>query len=487
MTWGLINSSEYLISQWLFVKGMGLCYLFAFSSIYMQIKGLWSSRGVDPFVELLDRYERLLGGKKFLRIPSIFWWWRSDRALHLLASIGIIASLAVIAGIAVVPMLLLLYLAYLSFCAVGSIFLCYQWDMLLLELGFLSIFYAWQTPASPLLLLLVWFLLFRFMFASGLVKLTSGDPNWRKCTAMSYHHESQPLPSFFAWYIHKLPAWWHQVSCYAMFVIELLIPFAVFGPAPAQLLAFILLAGLQVIIAISGNYCFFNFMTVVLCVAIVPDHYLSPLLGDWITISPSVVSLAEITLIYAVAAILWILNIFRVLDLAVPSILPVTYRQLVAPFSIVNAYGLFAVMTTVRNEIIVEGSDDGEEWLPYEFKWKPGSLRRRPGFVVPHQPRLDWQMWFAALGTFERNAWFARFLLRLLEGEKAVLDLMDHNPFPDNPPKYVRAVLLRYRFSTRAERAEDGCWWSCSRVGPYSPVLSLKSAEERGSSTTFSY
>jgi hypothetical protein len=310
------------------------------------------------------------------------------------------------------------------------------------------------------------------MFSSGVVKLASGDPTWRSLTALRYHYETQPLPTRAAWYFHQLPGGFQDMSVLVMFFIELVIPFLVFGPKNLRLVAASALVFLQILIFITGNYCFLNLLAIALCLLLLDDSLWPkvwtklPRLRPW----PKLIQVP-------LAAIVLLLNLAQLTALFSQSIqwpLPIVrIIQASAPFFLVNSYGLFAVMSTTRPEIIVEGSKDGNIWVPYEFKYKPGDLKRPPMQVAPHQPRLDWQMWFAALGNYKNNPWFLDFMVRLLQGSPEVLKLLETNPFPERPPRYIRATLYRYRFTDFATRRREGTWWQRDRMGLYIPPLSL--------------
>jgi hypothetical protein len=354
----------------------------------------------------------------------------------------------------------------------------YQWDALLLEAGFLAIFLG----SSRMLIWLFRWLLFRLMFLSGAVKLLSGDISWRSFTALPVHYESQPLPTPLAWYFYQLPGWFHHFSVGVVFFVELFVPFLVFAPRRVRFFAAGCIAFLQIIIALTGNYAFFNILTIALCLFLLDDKFLSRLspkaLTAWIAnrdkhprwpFFHKAVCRAVVTLVIFVSGY-QLLGIFAHASWA-PAELAV---RAVAPFQIVNTYGLFAVMTTSRPEIIVEGSNDNQTWLAYEFKYKPGDLARRPAWVAPHQPRLDWQMWFAALGDYRSDPWTVQLMVKLLQGSPAVLRLFAKNPFPASPPRYVRALVYDYSFTTAAERRANGNWWRRELKGEYLPVLSLK-------------
>src|SRR6266571_3627167 len=439
-------ASSFFLSRWLFLRLIGLTYLIAFLSLWVQIDGLIGGNGILPAASYLGQISLVAGPERFWRLPTLCWLNSSDTMLHALCAGGSLLSLLLIFGIAPAPCLFFLWAFYLSLSSACREFLNFQWDALLLEAGFLAIFIAplqlrstlgrAPPPRSLAVWLLRW-LLFRLVFSSGVVKLASGDPAWRSLTALTYHYETQPLPTWIGWYAHQLPGWFQAASVVVMFFIELVLPFSIFASRRVRMFGFAGLVFLQVLIAATGNYCFFNLLSFSLCPF---------LLG---TVNPRIPWPTPVIELYS----------------------------LMAPFRSTNGYGLFAVMTTSRPEIVVEGSNDGEHWLAYEFKWKPGDVRRRPGFVAPHQPRLDWQMWFAALGNYEENRWFMEFLIRLLQGSRPVLGLVAHNPFPEAPPRYARALVYDYHFTDLATRRSDSAWWRREYKGPYCPVVSL---ERRG-------
>jgi hypothetical protein len=481
-----------------FLRLLGITYLLAFWSLGTQIVGLVGHDGVLPARLYMDAARAWaaaehLGLDRFRVLPTLCWISTSDAFLRSLCLGGVALAALLIAGVAPVVMLPLLWLDYLSLMVVGREFLSYQWDALLLETGFLAIFLAplaWRdrlrTRVSPPRIacwLMLW-LLFRLMLGSGLVKLASGDPTWRSLTALLYHYETQPIPTPPAWYAHQLPAWFHKFSTFTVLAIEIVAPFFILGPRRLRQLAFGLFIGLQALIAFTGNYAFFNLLTMSLCVFLLDDGMpraaalKGPPYGEDVARPfQGRVDRARRALAIAAAAItvpVSTLAFTSSIGLPLP-IWPLVdpLASLIAPFRSVNSYGLFAVMTTTRQEIIVEGSDDGETWSAYEFKYKPGDLRRRPPWAAPHQPRLDWQMWFAALGRYEDEPWFRNFCLRLLEGAPDVQRLLARDPFEGRTPRYVRGVLYRYRFSNGETRRKEGVWWTRERLGEYSPALSL--------------
>jgi hypothetical protein len=312
------------------------------------------------------------------------------------------------------------------------------------------------------------------MFSSGAVKLRSGDPTWRSLTALRYHYETQPLPNLVSWYAHGLPRPVHRASVLLMLVIELATPFLLFAPQPVSLVGAGATVFLMLLIQVTGNYGFFNLLSVAL-VALVPDD---AFYAAWIAPAAQIVAAPWGFQLLVVAAAVPIVclsadALLRVLGLrgiVWPRGLGAVLGRLV-PFRLVSSYGLFAVMTTARSEIVVEGSRDGADWREYELRWKPGDPRRAPRFCAPHLPRLDWQMWFAALRS-RPEPWLLGFLDRLRLGEREVLRLLRRAPFGAEPPRFVRALVYDYRFTSRAERRATGAWWKRELVG------TLAAAEE---------
>jgi hypothetical protein len=323
--------------------------------------------------------------------------------------------------------------------------------------------------------------LFRLLFESGCVKLLSGDPSWRSLTALTFHFETQPLPTWIGWYAHQLPMWMQRSEAALVFAVELAVPLLIFTPRRPRRLACLAIAAFQILILLTGNYGFFNLLTLALCLTLLDDAGLQRFLPKWPASGAGVQRLrlrwpapATLTLaaVVACASFVQALEIFRVRTPG-PAPLIAVYRWML-PFRSFNHYGLFSVMTRPRLEIIIEGSNDGLNWKDYEFKYKPGELNKRPAFVAPHQPRLDWQMWFAALGDYRHNPWLIDFCLRLLQGSPGVLSLLEHNPFPEAPPRYIRAVQYEYHFTDPDTLRRTGDWWRREPVGIYLPTLSLR-------------
>jgi hypothetical protein len=439
-----------------FLRVLGAIYFTAFTSLGVQASGLIGSNGILPYAPYLSSVRQALGRAAFWNVPTIFWLNSSDAALAAAWIIGAMCAVAALAGYRQRTALAVCLLLWLSLCTVGQDFLSFQWDTLLLEAGFLAVF----LDDSPVRIWLFRWLIFRLLVFSGLGKLLSGDPTWRNLTALSYHYQTQPLPTPLAWYLHQLPFSFQRLSTAFTLAAEVLVPLLFFAPRRWRHAGAWIAIALQLLILLSGNYTFFNFLTIALCLFL----FMEPKRGPR-TRAHAAVSVVLVCFIGAASGLLF-LELFGVgLPPGGAALLHLTAR-----LEIVNYYGLFTVMSTERPEIIVEGSDDGDNWRAYEFRYKPGNLLRAPPIVEPHQPRLDWQMWFAALGSYQQNRWFVNFMTRLLEGQPAVLRLLAYNPFPKTPPKYIRARVFLYEFTRLGEKG----WWRREDRGLYFPVVSLK-------------
>ena len=515
LAWGRhLDPPTHNLVRWVFLRSLGLIYLVAFVSLWVQIIGLVGRNGIQPAYSAMGAMQlnadaERFGLNRYHLVPTLCWFKATDGFLKLQCAVGATLAVLLVIGIAPAPCLFLLWLIYLSLATVCREFLAFQWDNLLLETGFLAIFLAplqlWPrlsraAPPSRLVLWLLRWLLFKLMFQSGCVKLFSGDLVWRKLTALIFHYETQPLPTWIGWYAHQLPAWAQKASAATMFGIELFIPFLIFGPRRPRQFACLALVFFQALIFLTGNYCFFNLLTVALCLVLLDDAALKALLPARLSeaLSPGgqassraqtsrangaredarppirkwpIQFTVPLAAIAVVTALLQFSMVFR-LHVPWPRPLIAVYGWL-EPFRSLNSYGLFAVMTTSRPEIIIEGSENGVTWREYEFKYKPGDVTRRPGFVAPHQPRLDWQMWFAALGTYRQNPWVVDLCVRLLQGSRPVLGLLERNPFPNAPPRYIRAMVYDYRFTDFATRRKTGAWWHRQEKREYLPAFSL--------------
>lgn len=499
-------------AQWLFFRGLGCVLFVAFFSLDGQIAGLIGPAGILPAEQFLERARIVLGAEAPWQLPTLAWWGASDHALRAYCRAGMLASLLVTAGVLTPLSLAAAWTLYLSLYHAGQDFLSFQWDILLLETSFAAILLApWRlvdrprlySPASSSAAPQAWrealirdcgavfirwtirFILFKLMFMSGWVKLD--DPTWTELRALDYHYFTQPLPTAAAWYAHQLPHFVQAMSVFLMFVIELILPFALFCPRRVRHAGAIAQILFQIALIVTGNYTYFNHLTIVLALLWFDDAFWRACLGrfgrrrtlDAPSAAPPRRWLAMTVLaIRATAALaLVVLSCVHLWSLVRP------YREMPAlaqaaisaarPFALSSGYGLFRFMTTVRNEIILEGSNDGTQWRTYDFRYKPDDVRERPRRIAPLQPRLDWQMWFAALGQPQQYPWFSRLLEQMLLGAPPVLELFGSNPFPEKPPKYVRAKFYEYRFTTFAERAASGDWWTREDRGFYFPQVAL--------------
>jgi predicted DCC family thiol-disulfide oxidoreductase YuxK len=468
---------RYELVSFLFLRLFGLIYLAAFVSFGVQARGLIGSHGILPLTELVDSL-RSAGAARFYLMPMVFWWSAGDLAIQAVCWAGAGLSLLLVLNLLPRLSLLLLYVLYLSLFYGGQVFMNYQWDVYLLEAGFLALLLCFAT--APGIWLLRW-LLFRFMFMSGVVKLASGDPNWRNLSALSYHFLTQPLPTPLAWYAAQLPAGVLRFATGGTFVVELALPFLIFCPRRLRFGAAYGIGLFQGCILLTGNYNWFNLQTLLLCLLLFDDAAVQQILPRRLIgqlarrVKARTPGRAATAGIGALALLLVFCSLVQ-MDVRfgqTPPALALAVDEAVEPLRLVSGYGLFAVMTTERDEIVIEGSSDGREWREYEFRYKPGDLARRPPWNIPHQPRLDWQMWFAALEDPRGLRWFARFLEEILQNEPAVTALLATNPFPDKPPLYVRAEFYDYTYADAQDKA-NGLWWRRRWLGQYFPTVSLK-------------
>ena len=465
-------------TSWIFLRLLGLIYLGAFISFGTQITGLIGSDGIVPLTNYLAALQEHFGTRAWSLAPMVFWFDAGDAMLAGTCIAGALLALFVVFNVFTTAALLLLFVLYLSLVYAGQVFMTYQWDMLLLEAGMLAIF---LRSGSGIVVWLYRWLVFRFMFLGGMVKLVSGDRTWDSLTALNYHFETQPLPTVAGWYAHNLPEPVLMGLTAATLTIELLIPFLIFAPRRPRMLAAWCFVLLQSAILLTGNYNFFNLLTLCLCLFLFDDAALRRLTPQRIAarFQDGKNAPRPGRVIHALTWVFAAVVLFSSTELLLRVVTrdrsgamsPVTTA--ITPCRCVNTYGPFAVMTTVRHEIEIEGSKDGNDWRAYRFPHKPGALDDIGGWIIPHQPRVDWQMWFAALSSAEREPWFGNFLFRLMQNSPAVIALLEDNPFPDAPPRWIRAQFYRYEFTTPEERAETGDWWTRTRVGTYFPSAQL--------------
>jgi hypothetical protein len=490
---------SFALSASLFLRLLAVIHAVAFVSFWVQLDGLVGPNGLLPATRTFAAVREQLGstGAAFAVWPSLGWFFGTDTFLHVLCASGVALSGLVFAGVAPALALLLLWASYLSLNYAGQIFFNFQWDTLLLETTLIAVFIApwrwlplWRAHEPPRYArhLLGW-LLFRLMFMAGVVKLASGDPTWRDLSALTFHYETQPLPTVLGWFAHQLPAFIHRAACAGMFVIELVVPFFLFGPRGLRHNAAFLLIALMVGVALTGNYTFFNLLAIALCGLSFDDAALRRFAFWRSNAGHSGASAQDAgtaarpahrfqrAAAAGFAAFAFLFTAAQTLPQfglrpSVPGL--ATISAALAPYRSFNNYGLFAVITNPRLELVFEGSADGRTWVPYEFPHKPGALERRPTWVAPHQPRLDWQLWFAALGSLEQNRWVLAVCEHLLRGSPPVLALLKHNPFSDGAPRYVRVVRYEYHFTSAAERAATGQWWKRTPRDFYVPSASLR-------------
>jgi predicted DCC family thiol-disulfide oxidoreductase YuxK len=473
-----IEPARFGATQWVFLRVLAVIYAVAFGSLAVQIKGLIGEHGISPAGTYLTAVAQQTGSARWFILPTIFWFGTNDQMLTFTCWAGVALAVALFFGRLEKLMLVLLFGLYLSLSSAGQEFLGFQWDALLVEAGFLAIFLG---RARIVDWLFRW-LAFRLTFLSGAVKLLSHDFSWRNLSALDYHFHTQPLPTVFAWYADKLPRLFQHASTFLVLVIEIGIPFLIFLPRRLRHAGAWSIIALQALIFVTGNYTFFNVLTVAICLFLFDDRELARFAprrfsdstaGSLLTDQPNRVQRVLVALLAGFIVMLGVGRIIETFTGDAPEPLKLLVR-VSSPFEIVNSYGLFAVMTTTRPEIIVEGSIDGENWTPYVFRYKPGPLDRAPRWVQPFQPRLDWQMWFAALGNYRQNLWFVGFVVRLLEGSKDVEALLESNPFPDHPPRYIRAQTFEYSFTDFETRRKTGAWWKRQPLGLYLPPVGMK-------------
>jgi len=481
--------STFLLSRRLFVSGVAAVYALAFGELLVQVQGLFGSRGIVPLAQQLDELAAGLPGLERWQIPTLLWFGAGDGALTAWCWAGMALAAIAAAGILPCALLAVCWGIYLSFASVAMPFLGFQWDQLLLETGLLAVVWApggvrpygrsEREPSRVARWLVLW-LLFRLMLLSGLLKLTSGDPSWRDGTALDFHYWTQPLPNRLSHYVH----WWpgHGLSLWLMFAVELGAPALLLVPVArrrCRQVAAAATALLMALIAATGNYGFFNLLTALLCVPLLDDRAWCALLRR--PAAPAAPPLPEgprwrsgVTVAFAALAV--VATTDRGIDEFTRDRSPprpiAKLREWVGPLQSFNGYGLFRVMTRERPELLLEGSDDGVDWRPYGFRYKPGDPARAPVFAGLYMPRLDWQLWFAALDP-EHAGWTLGLLQGVLEGSPPVLGLLGDDPFAGRPPRQARLRIADNRFSSPDERAA-GIWWRRSEPQPYSGAWTLE-------------
>lgn len=463
-------ATEFWLTRFCFQRALAFIYLIAFLIAASQFIPLLGERGLEP----VRRFIRVV---PFRRSPSLFWLDCSDRFITATIWCGVALAVVALSGYserfglaASMGTWALLWVIYLSLVNVGQTFYGFGWEVMLAETGFLAIFLgsADTRAPSPIMWLIVW-LLFRNMFGAGMIKIRA-DPCWRDLTCLYYHYETQPLPNPLSWFLHHAPHWTHKIGVLFNHVVELPVPWFYFAPEPLCYWAGGLTILFQLTLIISGNLSWLNYITIVLCIPCFDDRFLSRLVP--ITHAPPHVSIIHNIIVSMVTVLILALSWWPARNLF-------SRRQLMNasfdPLHLVNTYGAFGAVTRERHEIVIKGTDvpapaGGAEWIEYEFKGKPGDPNRRPCIVSPYHWKLDWQMWFAAMSMPELHAWIFGLVEKLLQGDPGFLRLFRHNPFPNAPPKFIRADLYRYEFTEPGE----GAWWKRTLLGTYLPPMALR-------------
>jgi lipase maturation factor 1 len=499
------SNPQHLIPRWLFLRALGLIYFSAFFSLIFQIRGLIGPAGILPAGSYLQQVAQSLGHwLSFWYAPTLLWISSGNALLVGLCWAGMLASVLLVLNIWPRAMLIVCFVCFLSFVSAAQDFSGYQSDGMLLEAGFISLFFAPRgvrpglgatNPGSRASLFLLQWKWFRIYFESGAVKLLSGDPQWRHFTAMDQYYQNGPLPTWIGWYAQQLPHWFHAGTVYATLAMELGLVWMLFLPRRWRIVCFFIVTPWQVGVILTANYAFLNYLVLVMGVLLLHDRFLrsalpqkfrarfvtepsnpqaAPIEGlpawrtklskQWNVLKVSLTAVMLSWIFYTTTAkLIWMF--------AREAPLPTSPVAALEPFRIANQYGLFAVMTRGRYEIEFQGSSDGQNWQAYPFRYKPQALNQAPRIYAPYQPRFDWNLWFASLGQWRDNPIVPNTEVRLLANDPDVLALFAGNPFPHAPPKQIRAVLWQYWFTTIAEKRATGVWWRRQLLGLYAPTI----------------
>lgn len=461
----LERARDPLAVRWLWLRGLGLIYLSVFVSLAGPIHGLIGPHGLQPAAQQLQTLrETMTTAARLWYAPSLFWLSAGDGMLTAVMACGLGAAVALTLGLWPRATLAVAAVAFLSFVAVGQDFARYQSDGMLLEASLLSLVLAPRglrpglgaaSPPSRAALWLLRWEWFRIYFESGVVKLLSGETQWRDFTAMDKYYENGPLPTWIAWYAQqRLPHGFHAASTFVTLAMELVGPFALLLPLRLRRSAFLVFTAFQIIIISTANYAFLNYLVLLLGLFLLCEAPSRAALPRWRRIAGAgAAGFFAYCTVAAFAVGGW---------LAWPA-------RLLAPFNVANAYGLFAVMTRARYEIEFQGTRDGRTWIAYPFRFKPQDIHEAPGIYAPYQPRFDWDLWFASLDDVDDYPWVVTVEQRLLDGEPSVLALFRRDPFAGARPIAVRAVKWQYWFTTPAEKRATGDWWRRREIGPYAP------------------
>ena len=483
--------NSYQITRFVFLRALGLVYTVAFLGLALQGATLFGEDGLLParrFLHIMSGQEAQidvpLSWEIFARLPTIFWLSQKNLWLAIGAWSGVVLSAAMMLGYANAISCTLLWMLYMSFVHIGQDFYSFGWDILLLETGFLAIFLCplWEArpfPSLPPPRMVFWllrWLTFRIYLGAGLIKVRS-DPCWLDLTCLIYHYETQPIPNPLSWLLHQAPPWFHKVGVLWNHVTELLVPFFLFSPRFLRLTAAILLALFQVMLILSGNLSFLNWLTLTVTLGCFDDGFYTRLIPKVASFCRQNTRRSRIQVAVTLALAVLVLTKSRA-----PALNLLASRQIMNgsfdALHLVNTYGAFGAVGKTRNEVILEGTSDPNPsqlslWKPYEFLYKPGDISRRPPVIAPYQPRIDWQIWFAAMATYNEHPWLIHLTYKLLKGSPEIRRLIAHDPFADTGEKvrFIRARLYRYRFTQIGEESSN--WWQRELVSEYFPPLSL--------------
>jgi hypothetical protein len=500
---GVEPASLHLWARWIFLRGLGVIYFSAFYSFYFQIKGLAGPDGILPARDYLQAVEAALHSARLWYAPTVFWLGTSDHALMLVCWIGLIASVLVFLNLWPRASLFICFVCFVSFIAVAQDFASYQSDGMLLEAGCISLFFAppglrprlgfRHGPSRASLFLLQWEW-FRIYFQSGVVKLASGDQSWRHLTAMDDYYQNGPLPSWLGWYVQHLPHGFHASVTVLVLVTELALVWMLFLPRPLRIICFCIVTPMQVSIILTGNYAFLNYIVLFLGFLLLDDGIVERWMPSWPRIWTAAASSMPVAtetqtipwrkagLGFSIAGMVisgfflgWLFyaSSVQMLWMFFPGLpLPSEPIRYLEPFRVADRYGLFAVMTHERYEIEFQGSNDGgKTWTPFPFRYKPQDPAKAPGIYAPYQPRFEWNLWFASLGSWRQYRFVVWTEERLLTKDPDVLELFASDPFQGNPPQRVRAVVYQYWFTDWKTKHETGLWWRREPLGDYAPEL----------------
>jgi lipase maturation factor 1 len=492
------RESSRLIPRWLFLRALGAIYFSAFFSLAFQIRGLIGPQGILPAGTYLQAVAQSLGHwQRLWYAPTMLWFSSGPGMLNALCWVGMAASVLLLLNLWPRGMLAICFVCFLSFIAAAQDFASYQSDGMLLEAGFISLFFASpgfrpglgrNHPASRASYFLLQWEWFRIYFESGMAKILSGDPEWRHFTAMDEYYQNGPLPTWIGWYVQHLPHWFHAATVYATLAMELGVVWMFFLPRRWKIVCFFIVTPWEIGVILTANYTFLNYLVLSLGVLLLDDRFLERFVpAKWksdvaISVSNNAPRLegrpwremlqrtrTAAALVVSSVTLTWI---FYATTAEMLASFPLPSFPVIAlePFRIANRYGLFAVMTRGRYEIEFQGSDDGENWKPYHFRYKPQDLNEAPRIYAPYQPRFDWNLWFASLGSWREYPIVPNTEVRLLSNDKDVLQLLAGNPFPQ-PPREIRALLWQYWFTSMAEKRQTGMWWRRQLLGRYAPTL----------------